>query len=172
MTEHEGGDRSFPAALAALGGVDFAGHGIDFEMYGAFRSAPYTTEWLRDWTGNDDADGAAFRVFGRDGTGGQAALWLRRPGRVLVEQPVVFLGSEGECGVVAGCLSDFLWVLADGVGPVEAVSYDDPGVRADAGPAGPAGRFATTARRGAVEVIAGARAEFPSFADDVLALCR
>lgn len=172
MTEHEGDGRSFPAALAALGGVEFAGHRIDFEMYGSFRSAAYTTEWLRDWTGNDDVDGDVFRVFGRDGTGGQAALWLIRPGRGPAEQPVVFLGSEGECGVVAGCLSDFLWVLADGVGPVEAVSCDDPGVRAGAGPAEVAERFATTARRGAVEVIAGARAEFPSFADDVLALCR
>lgn len=67
-------------------------------------------------------DGVCFRVFGQDGTGGYAAFWLVREGRGLVEQPVVFLGSEGETGVIARDLADFLWLLAGGVGPWEAAA--------------------------------------------------
>ncbi|MFI8266555.1 hypothetical protein [Streptomyces sp. NPDC085665] len=76
-----------------------------------------STEWFRAWTGNRELIGDRFRVFGQDGTGGYAALWLIRPDRVLVEQPIVFLGSEGETGVVALDLGTFLWLLADGFGP-------------------------------------------------------
>ncbi|CAM5742236.1 hypothetical protein SHIRM173S_00152 [Streptomyces hirsutus] len=42
------------------------------------------------------------------------------------------MGSEGECGVVAGNLSDFLWMLADGVGPLESVLYEEHKSRPDA----------------------------------------
>ncbi|MDJ0345135.1 hypothetical protein QMK19_31840 [Streptomyces sp. H10-C2] len=62
-------------------------------------------------------NGDSFRVFGQDGTGGYAAFWLVRPGRSLVEQPVVFLGSEGDVGVVARDLAGYLWLLAEGFGP-------------------------------------------------------
>ncbi|MFI2431741.1 hypothetical protein [Streptomyces sp. NPDC018693] len=75
--------------------------------------------------------GDAFRVFGRDGTGGYAAFRPVRPVRPdaeLVDQPVVFLGSEGKTGVVARNLSDFLWVLADGLGPLEATDAYDTGL--------------------------------------------
>lgn len=49
------------------------------------------------------------------------ALWLIHPGAEFVAQPVVFFGSEGDVGVVARDLGDFLWLLADGAGPMEAV---------------------------------------------------
>ncbi|MEU9736691.1 SMI1/KNR4 family protein [Streptomyces sp. NPDC048002] len=175
MNESPVDDRTLPPAPAEIAatGFDHAdGDGIDFEPYDAFDSAEETTDWLRSWTGNQALDGSAYRVFGQDGTGGLAALWCVRADRPLTEQPVVFMGSEGACGVVAGNLSDFLWVLADGVGPMEAVEYDDHSGRPDPVLAAPAERHAGTARRSAEEVIAAARAEFPSYAQDIDALCR
>lgn len=168
--------RLFPPALADLAGVAFdhdEGKGIDFEPYEAFDSAEETTDWLRGRTGNEDVDGGAYRVFGQDGTGGLAALWCVQAGRPLGEQPVVFLGSEGACGVVAGNLSDLLWMLADGIGPMEAVEYDDHSRRRpDAVPTSLARRHATTPRRPAHETVAAARAEFPAYAEGIEAVCR
>ncbi|KUO06840.1 hypothetical protein [Streptomyces sp. DSM 15324] len=175
MTETITDDRRFPPALAEVATADFPyddGDGFDFEPYDVFDSAEETTDWIRDWTGNPELDGAAYRVFGQDGTGGLAALWCVRPGLPLGEQPVVFLGSEGEVGVVAGNLSDFLWVLADGYGPMEAALYPDRDVRPQPELAELAARHATTPRRPARAVIEEAKAEFPTFEDDLSALCR
>ncbi|MEU1279286.1 SMI1/KNR4 family protein [Streptomyces sp. NPDC005805] len=171
-TDH---DRAFPPALAEVAVTEFDyadGDGIDFEPYDAFDSAEETTDWLRSWTGNPEADGGAYRVFGQDGTGGLAALWCVRPGRAPAEQPVVFFGSEGARGVVVGNLSDFLWVLADGIGPMEAVEYDAHESRPDPALTALAERHATTPRRSAREILAAARAEFPACAQDIDALCR
>ncbi len=118
-------NRQFPDALAAAMAVPFdydRGDGVDFEPFPAFLSAEDTTGWLRAWTGNGELDGDIFRVFGQDGSGGYAAFWMVRPDRPLADQPVVFLGSEGETGVVARDLGDFLWVLAGGFGPREAAN--------------------------------------------------
>ncbi|MFI7501513.1 SMI1/KNR4 family protein [Streptomyces sp. NPDC049687] len=175
MTETISADRRFPAALAEVATAEFPyadGEGFDFEPYDAFDSAEETTDWIRQWTGNQELDGEAFRVFGRDGTGGLAALWCVRPGRPPAEQPVVFLGSEGEVGVVAANLSDFLWLLADGFGPMEAVAYPDREARPQPELAELAARHATTPRRPARVVIAEAKAEFPAFEEDLDALCR
>ncbi|WP_330284555.1 SMI1/KNR4 family protein [Streptomyces sp. NBC_00588] len=175
MIETTGDDRRFPPALTDVAKVEFdydEGEGVDFEPYGAFESAEETTDWLRHWTGNHDLDGDAYRTFGQDGTGGRAAFWCVRPGRPLTEQPVVFLGSEGERGVIAGNLSDFLWVLADGVGPLEVVEFEQFEGRQDAALTELAERHATTPRRTAREIVTEARAEFPAFSDDIDALCR
>ncbi|ANS63189.1 hypothetical protein SLINC_0965 [Streptomyces lincolnensis] len=175
MIETTDGDRGFPPELAEVARVAFdydEGEGVDFEPYDAFDSAEETTDWLRQWTGNHDADGQAYRVFGQDGTGGLAALWCVRAGRPLVEQPVVFLGSEGERGVVAANLSDFLWLLADGLGPMEVVEFERYEGRANAALTGLAERYATTPRRAARDIVGTARAEFPTFSDDIDALCR
>ncbi|WP_405390594.1 SMI1/KNR4 family protein [Streptomyces sp. NBC_01102] len=180
MTETTGtdDDRRFPPALTEVARTEFPyedDHSIDFEPYEAFASAGTTTDWFRHWTGNHELDGSAYRVFGQDGTGGLAALWLARPGLPLVDQPVVFMGSEGQNGVVAGSLSDFLWVLADGLGPCEVVvleddtSYPDTALPALAEIAA---RHATTPRRPAREIIAEAQAEFPTFDEDLEKLCR
>lgn len=167
----------FPAALAALTDVEFP-YGddelgsIDYEPYPEFEPAEETTATLRLWTGNDELDGDAFRVFGQDGTGGQAACWLVRPGKPLAEQPVVFFGSEGAVGVVAASLGEFLWLLADGVGPMEAVEYGaelgkpNPELRAIAE------KYSGIEPRTAEEVIAAATAKFPDFAATVESWCR
>jgi hypothetical protein len=175
MTETITDDRRYPPALAEVATAEFPyedGEGFDFEPYDAFDSAEETTDWIRHWTGNHDLDGDAFHVFGQDGTGGLAALWCVRPGRPLTEQPVVFMGSEGEVGVVAGNLSDFLWLLADGFGPMEVVENPDRDARPQPRLAELAARHATTPRRPAQAVIAEAQSEFPSFAEDIAALCR
>jgi len=158
--------------------------GVEFEPYEAFLSADETTEWLRGWTGNGELNGDAFRVFGQDGTGGNAAFWLIRPGRALAEQPVVFLGSEGETGVVARDLGAFLWLLADGWGPCEAALSNppEPESRPGSDPAAisrprreltaVAVRFAPHRRSTAAVVIEQATREFPDFDDIVMELVR
>jgi hypothetical protein len=174
MTTEDG--HRLPPALAEVAAVGFDhdhGDGVDFEAYDVLDPAEDTADWLRLWTGNPDADASAYHVFGKHGTGGRAAVWCARPGQPLTEQPVVFLGAEGETGVVAGNLSDFLWVLADGYGPREALWPDrDWTARPNAVLADIAARHASTPRRPAPEIVAAAGAQFPSFADDLDALCR
>ncbi|MFI7337206.1 SMI1/KNR4 family protein [Streptomyces sp. NPDC050085] len=157
--------------------LDWIGEdGIDFEPYEAFLTAEETTDWLRSWTGNSELNGDDFRVFGQDGTGGAVAFWLIRPGQALVEQPVVFLGSEGETGVVARNLGAFLWLLADGFGPWEAATSDNP--EPDWTPCpnreltAISEQFAAAHRASAVAVIGQAVREFPDFDDAIMALCR
>ncbi|MFF3758405.1 SMI1/KNR4 family protein [Streptomyces sp. NPDC002185] len=172
-------DRRFPAALAAAMAVrlDRLGEdGVDFEPYESFLAADETTDWLRAWTGNSDLTGDDFRVFGQDGTGGYAAFWLVRQGRELAEQPVVFMGSEGETGVVARDLGTFLWLLADGTGPWEAAALYEPGAdwtpRVDKDLAAIAEQHAPGRRASAPAIIAEATREFPDFGDIVMGWCR
>ncbi|MGW0787571.1 SMI1/KNR4 family protein [Streptomyces sp. NPDC002911] len=185
MNDTDASDRSFPAALADVAKVDFhyghddtgvAGdegdHRIDFEPDTDFESAQWTTDHFRSWTGNSEIDGDAYLIFGQNGAGGHAMIWRTRLCRPLADQPVVFMGSEGECGVVAGSLSDFLWVLADGYGPMEAALADAFESAPDAALTRIAEHHATTPRRTAEEIVTEARAEFPTFEEDIDALCR
>ncbi|MET9963752.1 SMI1/KNR4 family protein [Streptomyces sp. NPDC006326] len=132
------------------------------------------TDRLQAWTGNTELTGEEFRVFGQDGTGGYAAFWLVRPQRPLSGQPVVFLGSEGETGVVARDLDDFLWLLADGVGPSEAATSYVPErlPHPDAERVAVAERYAPDRRKPAKAVIEPAGREFPGFDGTVMAFCR
>jgi hypothetical protein len=176
-------DRTFPAALVALSGIEFpwdydekteepAPGNIDYEPYDEFDSAEETTDWIRAWTGNSELDGAAFRVFGQDGTGGLVASWLVRPGQPLVAQPVAFFGSEGEVGVVATSLGEFLWLLAGGVGPQEAVEFGAEGGVGHHELRAVAQEHSGVEPRTPTEVLAAARAEFPDFAETVQSWCR
>ncbi|MEU1692504.1 SMI1/KNR4 family protein [Streptomyces hirsutus] len=170
-------DRQFPAALAAAMAVPFdyaGGDGVDFEPFGAFLSAEETTDWFRAWTGNGELDGDGFRVFGQDGSGGYAAFWLIRPSQPLAHQPAVFLGAEGETGVVARDLGDFLWLLAGGFGPWEAATSYEPDwiPRPNRDLTAIAERFAPGQRRSAADVIELATQEFPEFDDTIMELCR
>ncbi|MDX2295741.1 MULTISPECIES: SMI1/KNR4 family protein [Streptomyces] len=170
-------DRQFPAALAAAMATRFdysGGDGVDFEPFKAFLPAEETTDWLRAWTGNGELRGDDFRVFGQDGSGGYVAFWLVRPGLILADQPVVFLGSEGETGVVAGDLGGFLWLLADGFGPWEAATSYEPDwtPRPNNELVAIAEQFASDRRQPAVAVIEQAAADFPDFDDIIMGLCR
>ncbi|WP_024761784.1 hypothetical protein [Streptomyces exfoliatus] len=172
-------DRQFPSPLAAAMAVRLeciGEDGVDFEPYESFLTADETTEWFRAWTGNNELNGDDFRVFGQDGTGGNVAFWLIRQGQGLVEQPVVFLGSEGETGVVARDLGAFLWLLADGFGPWEAATSYEP--EPDRAPqvnrdlTAIAEQFAPDRRASAAAIITQATREFPYFDDTIMKLCR
>ncbi|MCC9307618.1 SMI1/KNR4 family protein [Kitasatospora sp. RB6PN24] len=171
-------DRAFPAALAAALAVPFADDEeswVDFEPYPAFEAAADTAWWFRLWTGNQEADGSQFRFFGANGAGGYAGFWLVRPGRPVAEQPVVFLGSEGETAVVARDLGDLLWLLASGYGPSEAACptlCDDWTPRANPELTAIAERFAPDRRRSPEAVIEAAVREFPDFEETISQLCR
>ncbi|MER6911241.1 SMI1/KNR4 family protein [Streptomyces sp. NPDC000594] len=168
-------DRDLPPALAAANQADYGhadGDGIEFDPYEAFLSAEDTADWIRDWTGNSDLGGEDFLVFGRDVGGGHAALWLVRPGARIAEQPVVFLGGEGETAVVARDLPSYLWLLADGYGPLEVVQYPDRDPQPHEELTSIAERFAPGARRTGRQVMAEAAGEFPDFDSVIEALCR
>lgn len=119
-------DIAFPSPLSKLNKLDYDfadGEGIDFEPFTSFLSAKETSDWFQAWTGNQEVDGSEFRIFGQDGTGGYAAFWLRDSVKQLLEQPIVFLGSEGEIGVVAIEFQHYMWLLASGIGACEAVEF-------------------------------------------------
>lgn len=155
--------------------VDFEyadGDGVDLYSFDEFVSAEETTDWLRSWTSNHELDGDEFRLFGKDGTGGYAAIWLVRPDTELSGQPVVFFGSEGETGVIARDLSEYLWLLADGFGPFEAVEYPERDPQPHAELTAIAERHARSPRRSAHDVLAAAAKEFPGFQQTIDDLCR
>ncbi len=169
-------DPAFPELLAKANQIeiDYDEDGIDFEPFEEFQSPDETQDWIRAWTGNDELTGAEYRVFGQDGTGGMAALWLQRPDAALLDQPVVFFGSEGDVGVVACDFADYLWLLAGGVGPMEAVDEyrgDDDG-KPHAGFAALAAAEASAAKKTAAEVLKRASEAHPTFGADFMALCR
>lgn len=167
-------DRKLPKALAEANGLDYDydDGGVDFEPYDQFLDADDTRSWIRAWTGNKELDGTEYRVFGQDGTGGYAAFWLVRTGKPIEDQPIVFFGSEGELGVIARNLHEYLWLLAGGFGPLEAVEYATTPRETDDEKAELAARHAPSHEKPAIEVIRLAKAEFPDFEQRIIALTR
>ena len=166
---------SMPDLLKELHLLEFdyaEGEGIDFEPWSEFLSEAETREWIRAWTGNNELDGAEYRVFGQDGTGGYAVIWCVRPDKGLLEQPIVFFGSEGEFGVVASTFADYLWLLAGGFGPNEAVEYADSNRIENRQFAAFAHEHAGASRCTPFEVLSKAKTEFPTFEENVISLCR
>ena len=165
--------REFPALLSQLHQLEFdyqGGEGMDFEPYDKFQSAEENASWMQAWTGNKQLTGDEYRVFGQDGTGGLAAFWMVRHGKGILDQPIVFFGSEGELGVVAKNFEDYLWLLAGGQGPYEAISgYKRTPVERFAAFAT---QHASGAKKTPGDVMAAAKAEFPKFEEDVRALCK
>lgn len=155
---------------------------VDFEAYPAFSSEPL---WFLEASDAPAIVQSRFRVIGRDCSGGTVAIWLVREDADIADQPVVFVGSEGEAGTVAADLSDFLWLLAAGWGPMEAVwggaDYDpyrefDDAELAEIAEEEPirfgvprediaevASRHARGPRRTATEVISRAKGSEPNF---------
>ena len=167
-------ENRFPRALRSLNKLEFDyldGEGIDFEPYQKFLSNKETDDWLRSWTGNQSVDAGCYKVFGQDGTGGLAAIWTVQSGRSLLEQPIVFFGSEGELGVVASCFDDYAWLLAQGVGPYEAVAYGAESCRRCAAFEAFANRHAPEKKKSVEEILETAKLKYPTFQDDVTNLC-
>ena len=118
----------FPNLLQQANALDYDykdGNGIDFEPYTEFLSQDDVTTWLKAWTGNKTVEFDELYVFGQDGTGGYAAIWIADRSKDFLNNPIIFLGSEGELGIVASNFYDYLWVLASGHGPSEAVNNLD-----------------------------------------------
>jgi hypothetical protein len=164
-----------PLLLQELHQLEFDyddGEGIDFEPYSKFLSAKDTREWIQAWTGNKTLDGADYKVFGQDGTGGYAVIWLVHPSQDLLEQPIVFFGSEGELGVVAVSFAEYLWLLAAGLGPLEAISYSGEKRKANAQFTAFAQRVALKHKSTPSKILARAKAAFPTFEQDIGALCQ
>jgi hypothetical protein len=171
---HTTSPREFPDVLSKLHDLEINyddGNGMDFEPYQSFTSEVETQRWFKAWTGNPNADGSKFWIFGQDGTGGYAAIWNTIEENGLLEQPIVFLGSEGELGVIAQNFSDYLWLLASGNGPYEAVAYPDEQRPPDEQFTNFAIAHATGGRRNMNEVLADAKAKFPNFASEVQEQC-
>jgi len=166
--------RHFPSLMKRLHAIPFEyadGDGIDFYPEADFLSEEETSEWFHPWTGNDQADSSLYLIFGADGTGGMAAFWEVRESEDLLDQPIVFFGSEGEVGVVASNFKGYLRLLANGIGPFEAIAYK--GLERPIHP--DLERFAleqgVDLEQPAWSVVEAARAEFPSFESDILAIC-
>jgi len=167
-------DQTFPALLAELHelDVDFDEDNIDFEPYQEFLCAEDNAAWIRSWTKNDSLNASEYRVFGQDGTGGYAAFWLVRKDKPLLDQPIVFFGSEGELGMVARDFYDYLWLLAGGYGPYEAVESKRHKAKVNSEFLRFAERNAKSRKKKPQEVVAAAKAEFPKFEADVRAVCK
>lgn len=167
--------RTMPETMRQLHRLEFDyadGDGIDFEPFDVFMSREETREWFRAWTGNHDVDVDDYLIFGQDGTGGYAAIWNIFANRSLLEQPIVFFGSEGELGVVASSFSDYLWVLASNHGPYEAVAYPDESRQENTGFVQFAETHAATARESLQTIRHRAQREFPDFENKITALCQ
>lgn len=166
-------DTTFPPLLHRLHQLEFDyDDGYDFEPYESFFPAEENASWFKAWTGNAAVDGSQFRVFGQDGTGGYAAFWLVLPNQPIERQPIVFLGSEGEKGVIALNLDEYLWLLADGVGPYEAVAYPNSDRKPNAQFTSFAKENARVAALSAKEVLANANDAHPGFSEHIDSLCR
>lgn len=194
MTIEDDDDLALPAALAAIAAIGFPLEAdedepsdderdegdapepphppVDFEPYEEFLDPDDTADWFRGWTANPEADSDQFRVFGQTADGGYAAFWLVREDAPLAEQPIVFLGSDGETGVVSCDLASFLWLVADGSGPYEAVEHPTRRSRPHPEFTAVAEKHAGTDRMTAREVVAAARDEFPDFEDTMAELSR
>jgi hypothetical protein len=93
---------------------------------------------------------------------------MRRSGwcatnKPILEQPIVFFGSEGEVGVVARDFYDYLWLLAAGIGPCEAVIGAEDQREPITHFVAFAGKHAAAQRKTATEVLTAAHSEFPGF---------
>jgi hypothetical protein len=166
-------DTSLPPLLSKLHNVEFEWYAdIDFEPFSRFVSAKEISAWFQAWTGNDKVDGSEFRVFGQDGSGGYAAFWLVNPSRDVLDQPIVFLGSEGETGVVAANFQEYLWLLAGGIGPLEALDYPKLRGKPHSGFTAFAERHSSAGPLRPEEVVARARKAYPKFPKHIASLCK
>lgn len=163
-------ERAMPLLVKEANQLPFDYADMDFEPFDEFLSEESTGEWIRAWTGNQSLDGKEYLIFGQDASGGHVAFWCIRSTAPITEQPVVFFGSEGDVGVLANTFSDYLWLLAGGFGPYEALEYslesrtEQPAFAA----------FATLhggPKKTPSEVLSLARIEFPGFEEKICALC-
>lgn len=159
------------------------GRGVDFEPYPELEPVAETGWWFRHWTGNPEFAGEEFRPFGSDGGGGYVCSWIIREGADLVDQPVVYLGSDGDVAVLAADAWDALWFFAHGFGMHDVPSEFESGehwfqpepdrvVRAHEELVRAAERLAPGRRRPVEQIVAEASAGLPDLRVWVDGLCR
>lgn len=174
-------DLKLPDALAEALSIGFAwewdeetdtARGCDFTLYEEFEAPDDTAWWFRLWTGNPEADGSEFRFFGTTGSGDYAGFWLVRPEAPITDQPVVYVGSEGQRSVIARDLADLLWLFAAGYGPAEAAKDGDGIQEPNDDFRAIAERHAPGRELPAEQIISAAQAEFPEFSDYIDELCQ
>lgn len=91
--------------------ADVGAEHAEFEL----RDPAESDDDIKSWLGALPRDGTRLVVFAQDGTGSLFCLWLR-PGHDDVDTaPVVYLGSEGELGVLGKDPAAFLEFVASGV---------------------------------------------------------
>lgn len=91
--------------------ADIGAEHSEFEL----RDPAGSDDDIKSWLGALPRDGTRFVVFAQDGTGSLFCLWLR-PGHDDIDTaPVVYLGSEGELGVLGKDPAAFLEFVASGV---------------------------------------------------------
>ncbi|MBK4992976.1 hypothetical protein IAE39_001150 [Pseudomonas sp. S37] len=85
---------------------------IDYEF--VEHSDEQLAETFGDWFGGTrwSECGDCFVHFGRDGSGSLFLLWYYP--ELISQPPVVFMGSEGECGLVADNIQDFIRQMGSG----------------------------------------------------------
>jgi hypothetical protein len=76
-----------------------------------------------DWTRNPKSDETLFS-FAKDGVGGQALVWMRS--RDWQDNPVAFLGRDGEIAVIAATFAEFATLVAAGISPYSIASDSLP----------------------------------------------
>lgn len=167
-------NRKFPDALKKMYEIeiDYYHHDIDFEPYEVFNSKDDTAHWIKAWTGNESLDGSEYLIFGQDGSGGYVAFWLTKETDDLLNQPIVFFGSEGELGVISENFGDYVWLFAQGIGPYDAVAFPSlEGKKID--------KLSKFARESfpshediPKQIIHKARARYPDFEKMIQGLCR
>ncbi|HHF3290570.1 hypothetical protein NDJ06_01350, partial [Vibrio alginolyticus] len=168
-------DRTFPDQLKKLHSIeiDYAdGEGIDFEPYDDFCSQEETSEWIKAWTGNSSLNGHEYLIFGQDGSGGYAAFWLVANVEDLLQQPIVFFGSEGEVGVVAQNFGDYVWLFAHGLGPYEAVASPDLKRPLNSKFLDFAQEVAPSNESSVSKIISEAKSKYPNFEQMIDELCQ
>lgn len=163
----------FPKLLGLVNDLPYEyreGEGFDYEPYAEFLDSIETQSWVRAWTNNPLATGHQFLFFGQDGSGGLTGIWKASAGAELLDQPIVFLGSEGETRVISKNFSDYLWLLASGHSGVETEYLSD-----EKSPEEVFVQFAeqhaTTPRRQASVIIAEAHDLHPGFEGYISSLC-
>lgn len=120
-------DGTLPTALAEAHDLPWweGREHYDFQPFDEFMWSVEMVEMWQNWINDRTAATAPLRAFGQDSAGGLVAFWARNPSEPVETQAVVYLSSEGEFSAIAENLGDYLWLLAQSVGPVEVVSgYD------------------------------------------------
>ena len=88
------------------GAVDFFCSGFEFHID---IETPISTYWCEDI--NEAFDERIFAFALATGSGSLYALWRHEADTPLEESPVIFLGDEGEVGVIAASFNDFINLL-------------------------------------------------------------